>query len=149
VKITFSLGLVLVAMLSLIFAISPQALAESEDGSKTYKKYWVISIGDKSGTIEITDDSDIEQLKEQAISYEEATAGYENVIKARLSQAINDSGQYFLVWKVVTESGDAEDSTYTKNIVDAGTGELLISISKEGGGCGYKKSGTTSTGGQA
>jgi hypothetical protein len=149
VKITFSLGLVLVAMLSLIFAISPQALAESEDGSKTYKKYWVISIGDKSGTIEITDDSDIKQLKEQAISYEEATAGYENVIKARLSQAINDSGQYFLVWKVVTESGDAEDFTYTKNIVDAGTGELLISISKEGGGCGYKKSGTTSTGGQA
>jgi hypothetical protein len=149
VKITFSLALALVAMLSLIFAISPQALAESEDGSKTYKKYWVISIGDKSGTIEITDDSDIEQLKEQAISYEETIAGYENVIKARLSQAVNDSGQYFLVWKVVTQSGDAEDSTYTKNIVDAGTGELLTSVTKEGGGCGYKKSSTTSTGGQA
>jgi hypothetical protein len=148
VKITFSLALALVAMLSLIFAISPQALAESEDGSKTYKKYWVISIGDKSGTIEITDDSDIEQLKKQAISYEEATAGYENVNKARLSQAVNDSEQYFLVWKVVTESGDAEDSTYTKNIVDAGTGELLTSVTKEGG-CGYKKSDTTSTGGQA
>ena len=50
---------------------------------------------------------------------------------------------------MVTESGDAEDSTYTKNVLDAGTGELLTSVTKEGGGCGYKKSGTPSTGGQA
>jgi hypothetical protein len=149
VKITFSLALALVAMLSLIFVISPQALAGSVDGSKTHHKYWVISIGDKSGTIEITERSDIEQLKQQAISYEETTAGYENVVKARLSQAVNDSGQYYLVWNVVTEPGDAEDSTYTKNIIDAGTGELLTSITKEGGECGYKKSGTTSTEGQA
>ena len=148
-KATLSFALASVAVLSMIFAIAPQALAESDDGSKTYKKYWVISIGDKSGTIEITEGSDIEQLKKQSISFEDATAGYENVIKARLSQAVNDSGQYFLVWKVVTESSDAEDSTYTKNVLDAGTGELLTSVTKEGGGCGYKKSGTTGTGGQA
>ena len=148
-KTKSSLALASVVLFSLIFAIAPQAIAESEDDSKIHKKYWVISIGDKSGTIEITEDSDIDELKEQAISREEATAGYENVIKARLSQAVNDSGQYFLVWKVVTESGDAEDSTYTKNVLDAGTGELLTSKTKEGGGCGYKKSNTTSTGGQA
>lgn len=148
-KAKLSLALASVAMFSLVFAIAPHAIAESEDGSKTYKKYWIISIGDKSGTIEITDDSDIDELKEQAISYDDATAGYENVVKARLSQAVNDSGQYYLVWKVVTESGDAEDSAYTNNVLDAGTGELLTSVTKEGGGCGYKKSGTTSTGGQA
>ena len=148
-KTTLSIALTSVAAFSLIFAIAPYAFAESEDGTKTYHKYRVISISEKSGTIEITDDSDIEKLKEQAITYEDATTDYENVVKARLSQAVNDSGQYFLVWKVVTESGDAENSTYTKNVLDAGTGELLISMTKEGGGCGYKKSGTTSTGGQA
>lgn len=147
-KAKLSLTFVSIAVFSLIFAIAPQAIAESEDGSKTYKKYWVISIGDKSGTIEITEDSAIEKLKEQAISSEEATAGYENVIKAHLSQAVNDSGQYFLVWKMITESGDAKDSKYTKNVLDAGTGKLLTSVIKEGGVCGYKKSGTTSTGEQ-
>lgn len=147
-KKTISLALASVAMFLLVFAIAPYAVAESGESSKTYKKYWVTSIGEKQGTIEITEDSDIDKLKEQAISYDEATEGYENVKKARLSQAVNDSGQYFLVWKVVTVSGEGEDSTFTKNILDAGTGELLTSKIKEGG-CGYKKSGSTSTGGKA
>jgi len=148
-KAKLSLALVSAAVFSLIFVIAPEVFADNGDDSKTYKRYWVISIGDASGTIEITEDSDIAALKEQAISSEDATTGYENVVKARLAQAVNDSEQYFLVWKVITGSSDENDSTYTVNILDAGTGDLLTSMTKEGGGCGYHKSSTTSTGGQA
>lgn len=148
-KAILSLVLASVAIFSMIFAISPAVFADDHDYSKTYKRHWIISIGSASGTLEITEDTDIAALKEQAISSEEATAGYENVIKARLSQAVNDSDQYFLVWKIVTESDDDGDSTYTVNVLDAGTGELLSSMTKEGGGCGSHKAGTDSSGGQA
>jgi len=148
-KTILSLALASVAVFSIIFVIAPAALADDGNYTKSYNHYWMVSIGDTAGTIEITEDSDIAVLKEQAISSDEVTAGYENVVKARLVQAVNDSDQYFLVWKVVTESGDESESTYTVNILDAGNGELLTSMTKEGGGCGFHKSKTIETGGQA
>jgi len=144
-KTTLSFALASVAAVAFILAMSPAALADS-DGTKTYKHHWSISIGDAVGTLEITENTDMAALKEQAIYSEEVTIGYENVVKARLAQAENNSGQYFLIWKIVTEN---EDSTYTLNAVDAGSGELLTSVAKEGGGCGFKKSNTTETSGQA
>ena len=143
-KATLSFALATIAAAVFVLALSPAAMAESGD-TKSYS-YWSIPIGDAVGTLEITADTDIAALKEQAISSEEASAGYDNVVKARLAQAENDSGQYFLVWKVVTDNGD---STFTKYIVDAGSGELLTSMTHEGGGCGSHKSGTTETSGQA
>lgn len=148
-KTILSLVLASAAVFSMIFVIAPLALADDGNYTKTYRHHWVISIGDASGSIEITADSDIAALKERAISSEEATTGYENVVKTHLSQAVNNSEQYYLVWKVVTESDDESDSTFTVNVLDAGTGELLTSKTKEGGGCGSHKSGSTSTGGQA
>jgi len=148
VKAILSLAIASVAIFSMVFAISQVVFADDGDYSKPYKRHWGISIGDSVGTLEITEDTDLASLKEQAISSEEATVGYENVVKTRLSQAVNDSEQYFLVWKVVTESFDEENSKFTVNVVDAGTGELLNSITKEGG-CGFHKSGSSGTGGQA
>ena len=144
-KPTLSFAFASVAVIAFILALAPAAMADL-DYTKTYKHSWSISIGDAQGTLEITENTDIEALKEQAISSEEAGARYENVVKVRLAQAENNSAQYFLVWKVVTEN---EDSTFTLNVVDAGSGELLTSMTKEGGGCGLKKSSTTSTAGQA
>lgn len=130
--------------------MAPSALADSGDGSKTYKKHWEISIGDASGTLEITESTIMEDLKTQAISAEDAVQGYENVIKTRLGKAVNDSGNYFLVWKVVTEESSEEtEITYTVNVLDAGSGELLTSFTKEGGGCGYKNKSNTSVERQA
>ena len=143
-KATLSIALASVAAIAFVLALSPAVMADS-DGTKTYGHHWSIQIGDASGTLEITEDTDIAALKEQAISSDEASAGYDNVVKVRLAQAENNSGQYFLVWKVVTEN---EDSTYTLNAVDAGSGELLASMAHQGGGCSYKKSGTTETSGQ-
>lgn len=137
------------AVLAMAVVIAtPAVFAESGDGSKKYMKYWTVSIGDASGTLEITPDTDLDSLREQAISSEEASAGHENVVKTRLSKAVNDSEEYFLVWKVVTESTDENDPTHTVDVLDAGTGNLLTSMTKEGGGCGFKKSGTTETGGR-
>ncbi|HUT05146.1 MAG TPA: hypothetical protein VMW74_00430 [Nitrosopumilaceae archaeon] len=143
-KNTFSLGLASLAVLSLIVVMAPNALANSDDGSKTYKRHWEISIGDASGTLEITPTTDIEVLKAQAISAEDASKGYDDVVKTRLGKAVNDSGDYFLVWKVVTSESSEETGTiYTVNVLDAGSGELLTSMTKEGGGCGYKNKSNT------
>lgn len=143
-KITFSLGLAFLTIVSLIVVMAPTVLAASDEGSKTYKRHWEIPLGDVSGTLEITPTTDIEDLKAQAVSAEDAAKGYENVVKIQLGKAVNDSGNYFLVWKVViSKSSEETGKTYTVNILDAGSGEILTSITKEGGGCGYKNKSNT------
>lgn len=143
-KSTLFIGLTLVVVFSLIFAISPTVYA-NYDSSNTYTRHWAIPIGNATGTLQIKDDSNIEELKSQAISSDEASSGYDNVVKTHLGQAVNDSGDYFLVWKVVTsQTNNDASATYTMNILDAGNGQLLTSVDKDGGGCDHKyKSGTT------
>ena len=136
---------------ALIFTVAPYAIADSEDGTKTYKRHWAISIGEQSGTLPITEVTDKEQLKAQAISIDEATSGYEDIVKARLGKAVNDAGDYYLIWKLVSVSHDEESDTKTFTIyaLDAGTGDLLTTMTKEGGKCGDKgKSQTTPTSGE-
>ena len=134
------------AVVMVFGSISP-AFAES-DGDKSYKRSWVVSIGDAEGTIEISEDTNIDDVRDSAISEEQARQGYDDVDKAKLKKAVNDSGQYFLVWKLVDYT---ESDTKTMYILDAGTGEALTEpITKEGGGsCGdkEKKSQTTRTSG--
>ena len=150
-KLSFPVVFASVVAFALIFAVAPSAMADSEDGSKTYKRHWAISIGDQSGTLQITEDSTKEQLKAQAISIEDATDGYEDIVKARLGKAVNDSGEYYLIWKLVSVDHDEESDTKMRTIyaLDAGTGDLLTTMTKEGGKCGDKdKSQTTPTSGE-
>ena len=103
-----------------------------------YIGYWTISIGNATGTIEISENTNIESIRDQAITKEEATDGYDNITNAKLTKAVNDSEQYFLVWKL-TESD--ESNTKTIHVLDAGTGDPLIEpFTKQGGTCGEKKS---------
>jgi len=144
---------VLIPMLLLSFlavvmvfgSISP-VFADSE-GDKSYKRSWVVSIGDAKGTIEISEDTNIDDVRDSAMSEEQARQGYDDVDKAKLKKAVNDSGQYFLVWKLIDYT---ESDTKTMYILDAGTGEQLTEpITKEGGSCGDKeKSQTTRTSGE-
>lgn len=150
-KLSLQIVFASVIAFALIFAVAPSAMANSGDDSKTYKRHWAISIGDQSGTLQITEDSNKEQLKAQAISIEEATDGYEDIVKARLSKAVNDSGEYYLIWKLVSVDHDEESDTKMRTIyaLDAGTGDLLTTMTKEGGKCGDKdKSQTTLTSGE-
>ena len=135
------MGKVLVSTLLLSFlavvmvfgSVSP-ALADSD--GKSYKRDWVVPIGDAEGTIKISEDTNIDDVRDLAILEEQARQGYD-VDKAKLKKAVNDSGQYFLVWKLV----DYTDSdTKIKYILDAGTGEQLIDpIVKEKGSCSKHK----------
>ena len=122
------------AVVMVFGSVSP-AFADSE--GKSYKR-WVVPIGDAEGTIEISADTNIDDVRDLAISEEEARQGYD-VDKAKLKKAVNDSGQYYLVWKLV----DYTDSdTKIKYILDAGTGEQLTDpIVKEKGSCGKHKTG--------
>ena len=110
------------------------ALADS--GDKSYKQSWAVPIGQAEGTLEISQDTNIDDVRDLAISEEQARQGYD-ADRARLAKAVNDSGQYFLVWKLVDYT---ESNTKIKYILDAGTGEQLIEpIVKEVGSCGGHK----------
>lgn len=126
----------LLSFLAVVMVFGSASLAFADSDGK-YKRDWSIPIGDAVGTIEISEDANIDDLRDSAISEEEATQGYDDVDRAKLQKAINDSGQYFLVWKLVDYT---ESDTKTYYVLDAGTGEQLIEpITKEKGSCSYKK----------
>ncbi len=125
-----------VAAFALAFVIAtPYVMAESgygmhsyHDGAKSHKGHWAISIGEATGTVPITEEDTRESLKQQAISLSEAAEDYSDITKARLGKAVNDAGDYFLVWKLVDVDHDTESDTkiHTIYVLDAGTGDLLI-----------------------
>ena len=123
------------AVVMVFGSVSP-AFADS-DGDKPYKRSWVVPIGVAEGTIEISEETNIDDVRDSAISEEQARQGYDNVDKAKLKKAVNDSGQHFLVWKLVDYT---ESDTKTMYIIDAGTGEQLTEpMTKEGDSCGDKE----------
>ncbi|MEX0861649.1 hypothetical protein [Nitrosopumilus sp.] len=131
---TLLLSMIAVVM---VFGSVTSAFADSDGEAKSHKRHWVMPIGDSVGTIEISEDTHIDDVKDKAISQEQATQGYD-VDKAKLKKAINNSGQYFLVWKLVDYT---ESNTKIYYVLDAGTGEQLTEpITKEKGSCGDKKS---------
>lgn len=128
----------LLSFLAVVMVFGSVAPAFADSDGKSYKRSWIVPIGDAVGTIEISQDTNIDDVRDLAISEEQAIQGYD-VDKAKLKKAVNDSGQYFLVWKLV----DYTDSdTKIKYILDAGTGEQLTEpMVKEKGSCGKHKSG--------
>ena len=134
-KIYIPTTILSVLAVAVVFGSASPAFSSSD--GESYTRNWVSSIGDAVGTIEVSEDTNVDDVKDQAISEEEATDGYD-VTKARLTKAVNDSDQYFLVWKLI-EYGETD--TVTMYILDAGTGEQLVEpIIKEGGMCGSKQS---------
>ena len=157
-KLKLSLPVVFASViaLGLIFAVAPSAMADSGDGSKSYKRHWAIPI-EQLGTLEITEETSKSELKAQAKSLDELDLSeYPDITKARLGKAVysDESGdRYFLVWKLMKIDHNEDSDTRTKTIyvLDAGTGAPLLDepITKEGGSCGYKdKSKTTKTSGE-
>jgi len=117
----------------MVFGSIAPAFADSD--GKSYKR-WVVPIDDAVGTMEISEDTNIDDVRDSAISEEQARQGYD-VDKAKLKKAVNDSGQYFLVWKLIDYT---ESDTKIMYILDAGTGEQLTEpITKEKGSCGKHK----------
>ena len=140
----------MVAAVLIVGSVSP-VMADSETGEKSYKRHWSISIGTAEGSLQITEDNTKHELKASALPLEEVIIGYSDIHKARLGSAVNDSGNYYLVWKLVSSDYDEESDTKIRTIyvLDAGTGEQLTEPITKEGGCGYKdKSETTKTSGE-
>jgi hypothetical protein len=139
-----------VIALALIFAVAPSAIADSGDGTKSYRGHHAIDIADYTGTdasLKITEDTDKSELAKQALPLDEVAANYSDINKARLGKAVNVDGEYFLVWKLTNYNYDEESDTKirTTYVVDAGNGVEITKVTKEGG-CGDKhKSETTPT----
>ena len=150
-KFAVPLAVTSVFVFALIFAVAHPVMADSGDGTKSYKTHWAISIGEKSGKLKITEQDTKEKLKEQAIALSEIPGNYPDVKMAKLGKAVNDAGEKFLVWKLMSVKTDAESDTriHTIYVLDAKDGELLTQITKEGGSCGDKdKSKSTNTSGE-
>ncbi len=130
---------VLVAAFALAFVVvTPYVMAESgygmhsyHDGAKSHKGNWAIQVEGFVGSIEITEDADRKTLKDKVtVSLSEASAGLD-VQKAGLGVAVNENGDKYLVWKLVSVNKDSESGTVTINIVDAGDKDNTTSITKE------------------
>ena len=135
----------------LIFGSASLVIADSEDGTKSYKRHKAISIGDAEGLLQITDDTSKQELKKYALPLDEVVAEYSDIHKARLGKAVNDDGNYYLIWKLISVDWDVESDTKIRTIyvLDAATGELLTDPIIKEGSCGYKdKSETTKTSGE-
>ena len=128
------------ASFALVFAIAtPFVLAESgygmhsyHDGAKSHKGHWAITVEGVQGSLQITEDVDKAELKGKVIPLSQAADGLD-VQKASIGIAVNENGDKYLVWKLVSINKDIETETASATIyiVDAGNGEKLAEISKE------------------
>ena len=129
------------AVFALMFAFaSPIAMAEpGEDmhskwaGLKHYKMHKVVQVESFVGTIQITEDSDRQDLKDQVtVSLSEAADGLD-VMGGHISVAVNEDGDRFLVWALKSIEKDSESETVTATIyvVDAGDANNTTTITKE------------------
>jgi len=140
----------IVASFALVFAFAaPFVMAESgygmhsyHDGAKSHKDHWAIEVEGFVGSIQITDDVDKKTLKDQVtVSLSEASAGLD-VQKASLGVAVNENGERYLVWKLVSFNKDSESRTATINIVDARDTDNTTLVTKEFGKSSYHDKGT-------
>ncbi len=130
-----------VAIFALMFvAVIPYVAADDSDrafgqhqGEKMYKKHMPIQVEGFEGSIQITENSDRQELKGQVtVSLSEAAEGLE-VYKAHLGAVINENDEKFLVWILANFEKDEESGilTATIYIVDAADSSNTTQITRE------------------
>ena len=127
---------VFAAIFALIFVFAtPYVVAEGGDYSKWdgtthYKKHMKIQIGELSGSEAVTRETAHEKM-DDIIALSVASYNYPNVKKANIGIAINDAGEKFLVWKLVSmNKNDDGTKTATIYVVDALKGYEITTIEK-------------------
>ena len=129
------------AVFALMFVFaSPIAMAEpSEDmlgkwtGQKQHKMHKVIEVEGFVGSIQITEDSDKQSLKDQVtVSLSEAANGLD-VVGGHIGVAVNENGDKFLAWTLKSIEKDSESETViaTIYVVDAGDSNNTTIVTKE------------------
>jgi len=127
---------VFTAVFALIFVFAiPHVVAEGGDYSKWdstthYKKHMKIQIGELSGSEAVTRENAHEKM-DDIIALSVASYNYPNVKKANIGIAVNDAGEKFLVWKLVSmNKNDDGTKTATIYVVDALLGYEITTIEK-------------------
>ncbi len=130
-----------VAVFALMFTFAPSlALAEFGEGmhdkgtgQKYQKMHKVIEVEGFVGSIQITEDSDRQSLRDQVtVSLSEAADGLD-VRGGRIGVVTNENGDKFLVWTLKSIQRDSESETVTATIyvVDAGDADNTAIKTKE------------------
>jgi hypothetical protein len=130
-----------VAVFALMFTVaSPLAMAEYSEGmhdkgigQKQHKMHKVIEVDGFVGSIQITEDSDRQALREQvSVSLSEAADGLD-VLGGHIGVAVNENGDKYLVWalKSIEKDSESEIVTATIYVVDAGDSNNTTTVTKE------------------
>ena len=125
------------AVFALMFVFAtPYVMAEGDDhhakwdGTKHHKMHNVIQIGELSGSEPVTKESAHDKMSE-TIALAVASYNYPDVKKASIGIAVNDAGEKFLVWKLVSmNKNDDGTKTATIYVVDALKGFEITTIEK-------------------
>ena len=129
------------AVFALMFAFaSPDVMAEPGErmhekwsGQKQHKMHKAIEVEGFVGSIQITEDSDKQALKDQVtVSLSEAAEGLD-VMGGKIGVAINENGDKYLTWTLKSIEKDSESETVTATIyvVDAGDASNTAVVTKE------------------
>lgn len=131
------------AVFALMFAFaSPHVMAEPDEGmhdkwsgQKQHKMHKVIEVEGFVGSIQITEDSDRQALKDQiTVSLSKAAEGLD-VMGGRIGVTINENGDKYLTWTLKSIERDSESETVTVTaityVVDAGDASNTAMITKE------------------
>jgi len=126
-----------VAIFALMFVVATPYVAADEDdrqfAQQNGKKHMPIQVEGFEGSIQITEESDRQEIKSQiTVSLSEASAGLD-VHKANLGVVVNENDDKFLVWMLVNVEKDTESETAiaTIYVVDAGDLSNTTTITKE------------------
>jgi hypothetical protein len=123
------------AVFALMFVFAtPHVMAEGGDyskwGSAYHHKQMKIQIGELSGSEPVTRET-IHDKKDKVIALSVATYNYPDAKKASIGIAVNDAGEKYLVWKIVTMTkNDDGTKSVTIHVVDALLGYEITTIEK-------------------
>ena len=119
---------------------TPLAMAEFGDGmhdksmgQKHKKMHRVIQVEGFVGSIQITEDSDRQSIKDQvSVSLSEAARDLD-VRGGHIGVVLNENGDKFLAWtlKSVERDSESETAVATIYVVDAGDASNTVTITKE------------------
>ena len=129
------------AVFALMFAFaSPGVMAEPGagvhdkwSGQKQHKMHKAVEVEGFVGSIQITEDSDRQTLKDQiSVSLSEAAEGLD-VMEGRIGVTINENGDKYLTWmlKHIEKDSESETVTATIYVVDAGDAGNTAIVTKE------------------
>ena len=129
------------AVFALMFTVAtPLAMAEygeamhgKEMGQKQHKMHKVIEVDDFVGSIQVTEDSDRQVLRDQVSVLLSESADGLDVLGGHIGVVTNENGDKYLVWtlKSIERDSESETATATIYVIDAGDANNTATVTQE------------------